>query len=95
LPAFSMIELGKTVPAPEDDDCASIRSMASDDGLSDDDDVPEVDPTATGKSSKAKTPILSLADRLRRHFLSKKFVVLSNVFGTMVAFFLAGQRVEK
>jgi len=81
--------------AQEDEDGFSIHSTSSEGGYSDVDDVPQA---ATSIRSKSSGPIekgLSLEQRLHKYFLSRKFVVLSNVLGTMVAFYLIGQRIEK
>ena len=69
-----------------------VESDASDDGHSD---VDEVDPSLLYHDvtqSNSKPPI---RDRLLAYFLSKRYVVVSNVFGTMVAFFLEGHRIER
>jgi hypothetical protein len=36
----------------------------------------------------------TLRGRFRAYYLSKRFVLVSNVFGTLLAFFLVGQRIE-
>jgi hypothetical protein len=71
---------------------ADQLSVHSDGGRSDIDDVPEVEPAR--ESNSLPIPAASLRKRFKKFSLSKKYIVLSNVFGTLVAFFLVGQRVE-
>ena len=69
-----------------------------DDNLSDVDDIPGVDYGHLDSIRKAKEheeERLSFKSQCEQYFLSKKFPVFSNVFGTMVAFFLIGSRVER
>jgi len=62
-------------------------------GHSDTDDVPQVEmELGSAVTTEHRRP--SLRERLRRYYLSKRFVLLSNVFGTLVAFFFIAQRVE-
>ena len=77
-----------------DIDEGSIPSTASVGGLSDSDDIPEVDPLLLKQLAAGPQMRLTLRQRFRAYYMSKRFVLLSNVFGTMVAFFLIGQRVE-
>jgi hypothetical protein len=65
------------------------------DGHSDVDDVPEVDPCFIQKPDVIYTPGPTLREKFRAYYLSKRFVLVSNVFGTLVAFFLVGQRIER
>lgn len=62
---------------------------------SDVDDVPDVDVMLNDIVSLQSHSHFSLLSALRRYFLSKKFVLVSNVFGTMIAFFFVGKRVER
>ncbi|GAX10646.1 hypothetical protein FisN_14Lh152 [Fistulifera solaris] len=86
---LSSISLSNDVHNKMDTDQLSVHS---DGGHSDIDDVPEVEPAK--ESSYLPTPATSLRKRFKKFTLSKKYIVLSNVFGTLVAFFLVGQRVE-
>jgi hypothetical protein len=76
-------------------DDASVGSNVSDDGNSDDDDVPEVNTSVSYPNSAQTKRRPPLRDRLRGYFLSGRYVVVSNICGTMVSFFLVGQRVER
>lgn len=62
---------------------------------SDVDDVPEVDVVLNEIISLQSHSHFSLLPSLRKYFLSKKYVLVSNVFGTMIAFFFVGKRVER
>jgi hypothetical protein len=64
-------------------------------GHSDVDDVPEIDVVLNDIVSLQSHSRLSLLLWLRKYFLSKKYVLVSNVFGTMIAFFFVGKRVER
>ena len=71
-------------PFDDDDDDGDI----SEGYLSDDDDIP-----ATSKSlSPVDRP--KLRDQLRAYFLSDRYLLASNVFGTIIALILVGERVE-
>ncbi len=64
-------------------------------GHSDVDDVPEIDIVLNDIVSLQSHSHFSLLLWLRQYFLSKKYVLVSNVFGTMIAFFFVGKRVER
>ncbi|GAX10661.1 hypothetical protein FisN_14Lh170 [Fistulifera solaris] len=64
-------------------------------GRSDADDVPEIDIVLNDTLSFQSHSHFSLLMWLRKYFLSKKYVLVSNVFGTMIAFFFVGKRVER
>ena len=80
----------------KDIDNASMRSLASDDDHSDFDDVPEADPnmmklmTVEVVDHKA-----SFWEKSRNYYMSKRYPIISNVFGTMIAFFIVGSRIER
>jgi len=79
----------------KDADDASIHSTTSTvGGYSDVDDIPATAPSMSTKNFQEQLPPPSLRLRLHSYFLSKQYVVLSNVFGTLVCFFLVGHRVE-
>jgi len=92
-------------PAVQNDDQdqgdASIWSRASneeDDNFSDIDDIPIIDATRLTemrRSSVQQHRKSTFKVRCTAYFTSKNYVVMSNVFGTMVAFFLVGSRVER
>lgn len=77
------------VPNNADPDQLSVQS---DGGHSDIDDVPDVEPRS--RLLSLPIPAATIKMRFKKYVLSKKYIVLSNVFGTLVAFFLVGQRVE-
>jgi len=80
-------------PPPVDVDEVSVGSHAS--GYSDVDDVPQVDHTLALKDlDHHEAPKITLRERLYDYFIGRRYVVISNIFGTMVAFFFVGQRVE-
>ena len=69
-----------------------------DDNFSDVDDIPVVDRVHLDefrKENEERAKRASLKVQLKGYFTPKKFPVLSNVFGTMVAFFIVGSRVER
>lgn len=75
-----------------------IDSNASEDGHSDFDDVPSVDPKTLERlawNMEHKQELVTLSERFREFFLSRRRKVASNVFGTLVVFFFVGQRVER
>jgi len=88
----------KIVASPdgeEDLDGASIHSTTSTVGAySDVDDVPATTPSISTKYIQEHSPRPSFRSQLRAYFLSKRYVTMSNVFGTVVVFFLVGHRVE-
>jgi len=60
-------------------------------GHSDTNDIPQVEmDLLTAEARHGPT----LWERLRKYYMSRKFILISNVFGTMVSFFMVGQRVE-
>lgn len=89
--------------AQQQEDNASVESHASssedDDNLSDIDDIPIIDSKRLSMlrrtNSEKHKERESLKSRLATYFTSKSYVVTSNVFGTMIAFFLVGSRVER
>ena len=81
----------KVMFADLDDD----GSTRSDDGHSDVDDVPEVDNSIIFQQSIEQPKGPTIGQRLAKYFQSGRYIVVSNVFGTMVAFFLIGQRIER
>ena len=74
-------------------DDADNYSTKSEGGRSDIDDIPLVNPKFR-LIVQAPEEKLECWERLRRYYLGKRFVVLSNVFGTMVAFFFVGERIS-
>jgi hypothetical protein len=74
-----------------------IDSTASEDGHSDVDDVPKIDPLVLKRVAAGlrQKPLPTFHERIREYFLSKRYKVISNVFGTMIAFFFVGERVER
>ncbi|GKY98101.1 hypothetical protein MPSEU_000767900 [Mayamaea pseudoterrestris] len=72
-----------------DDDNLSTRS---DGAQSDANDIPSINP---GHPTSIALPAVRLLwwQVLRAYFLSKRFVVISNVFGTLAAFFFVGERI--
>lgn len=88
-------EIGSpTLDENEDTKAEESAVHDSDDDHSDADDVPEVDPSMIVRPHTEKE-VLSWKQRLISYYMSKRFVVTSNVLGTMVAFFFVGQRVER
>jgi len=82
-------------PDGEDLDGASIHSTTSTVGAySDVDDVPATTPSISTKYIQEHLPRPSFRSQLRAYFLSERYVTMSNVFGTVVVFFLVGHRVE-
>jgi hypothetical protein len=82
-----------------DDDNDSVDSDSS--GYSDVNDVPEVDldmvaqlKLAQKEQQQKRLQRVPVHNRLARYYTSRTHVIISNVFGTMVAFFFVGQRVE-
>jgi len=76
-----------------EDDNASVGSSSS--GYSDANDVPQVDHVLALKElDEHHEPKITMSERLHEYFMSRRYVVISNVFGTMFAFFFVGQRVE-
>lgn len=76
-----------------DDDEASVGTDAS--GYSDVNDVPQVDRTLALKELEHHEAFkITFRERLYDYFVSRRYVVISNIFGTMIAFFFVGQRVE-
>jgi hypothetical protein len=71
----------------------SVYSAGTDDGYSDVDDVPATSPSLSLKQTKNKE-LPSLRARMRALCLGRRFRSLNYVFGTLLAFFLVGQRVE-
>ena len=63
------------------------------DGLSDADDIPEVDRNAPSCVARAE-PRLTFSERVRYYFLSQRYRMISAVFGTVLCFFFVGMRVE-
>lgn len=83
------------VNGSKDTDDASIHSTTSTvGGYSDVDDVPATAPSMSTKNFQEQLPQPSLRSRFHSYFISKQYVVVSNVFGTLVCFFLVGHRVE-
>ncbi|KAL7555715.1 hypothetical protein ACA910_009880 [Epithemia clementina (nom. ined.)] len=84
-------------PEKNDDKQDDENDNDIDDNLSDVDDIPMVDMAYLTERRIAKEQHKKLAfkEKCKQYFLSKKFPVFSNVFGTMVAFFLIGSRVER
>jgi len=78
----------------EEADDSSIHSASSTVGYSDVDDVPATAPSLSTRHIQDHLPRPSFRLRLRSYFLSSRYIVVSNVFGTIVAFYLVGQRVE-
>lgn len=78
-------------------DSASMRSLASGSGYySDLDDVPDVDPTMLKLMTvEVEHHHKTLIEKAREYFLSKRYPVMSHVFGTMIAFFIVGNRIER
>eukprot|EP00977_Amphora_coffeiformis_P009508 scaffold2193_cov171-Amphora_coffeaeformis.AAC.14 len=77
-------------------DNASIRSLASDDDHSDFDDVPEADPNMMKLMTvEVQEHHETFLEKAHNYYLSKKYPVISNVFGTMIAFFIIGSRIER
>ena len=75
---------------------ASMRSLASDDDHSDFDDVPEADPNMMKMMTvEVVEKRVTLRERAKNYFLSKQYPITSNVFGTMIAFFVVGSRIER
>jgi hypothetical protein len=58
------------------------------------DDVPTVDPEMYNLSHTEKQPTPNLRARVKVYFMNKNSHVTSHVFGTLVAFFMIGLRVE-
>lgn len=75
-------------------DDASANSTCSVDGYSDADDVPDTILFDSGEYAQGQSSRPSLRDQLHSYFLSKQHVFISNVLGTIFAFFLVGERVE-
>lgn len=95
-PVPSVSELPSTEAGQLETDC--IHSTASDDGLSDKDDIPDVDfdiEHVMAGHTPSEHVSFSLKLFLMNYFASRKFVLISNVFGTMMAFYFVGKRVEK
>ena len=82
-------------PAKKDvnDEDTSVNGTVSLGDNSDDGSVPNIDPTYLLQLGLSHEK-LTYRVRLKKYYLSKRFVLVSNVFGTMVAFFFIGQRVE-
>jgi len=64
-----------------------------DESLGDLSDVGDI-PDAQEADSTVEIDRPSLLERLRRYYLSRRFVLISHIFGTLVAFFMVGQRVS-
>lgn len=75
----------------DDQDDSSIYSNSS--GYSDLNELPDAEPI-DAEDEHHKPPSIPLVDRMYNYFLSRRHIVVSNVFGTMIAFFFVGQRVE-
>lgn len=79
----------------EDNDDSSIHSTSSTlGGYSDVDDVPATGPSLSTRNIQESMPRPSFRERLQSYFRSKEYLVVSDVFGTLVIFFLVGHRVE-
>jgi hypothetical protein len=93
--SLERIEEGHQDAKPIEADEVSTSSVGSIDGHSDVDDVPEVDSSFIQKPEVVYMPHPSLRERFRAYYTSKRFPVISRIFGTMVAFFFVGQRIER
>jgi hypothetical protein len=76
-------------------DDLSNRSLASDDNHSDFDDVPMANPAMMKMMTVEVEKHIDRVENWREYFLSKRYPVISNVFGTMIAFFVVGSRIER
>jgi hypothetical protein len=93
LPQDTAADLGEELVHADE---ISVESTGSEDGQSDVDDVPDIDPSFIHKPADIiYTPGPTLREKIRAYYLSKRFVLVSNVFGTLFAFFLVGQRIER
>jgi hypothetical protein len=87
----------------EGDDNATIGTAKSIGGLSDVDEpkvdadgaavVPYIPPSLKGTVWNNFKPE-AVKERLKNHFLGKGYLTVSHIFGTLICFFLVGQRVE-
>jgi hypothetical protein len=61
---------------------------------SDADDLPEVQESDRQRKKVVPPPKRTVTDRARQYFRSRRYVVISAVFGTMICFFIVGMRLE-
>ena len=71
-----------------------VNSTCTVGGHSDCDDIPDVLPGFLLNDLDSLEPSPTIWERLRSYYLSKRFILVSNVFGTLASFFFIGQRVE-
>ena len=76
-------------------DDVSVCSNLSDGEHSDIDDVPDIDPNMFQHFMHEEKDVVPMKERAREFFLSRRYIVSSNVIGTMWAFYLVGQRIER